>query len=174
MKLAGVVLLLMILSACAVVEDRSVVSNKSDRLAAIKIDSSNVEHGIVTVKKVFPRSDIVIQPPSNEHVVWQRSVVVQVIAEDKNKVDNKKSSVKNPSNIKIVKNTNNVEVLDRWPLLAIDLDFDTEIRKLDMCQTNDKDCMSHSCNKMLEPCENASLYNCHSAKPGDYCLENRP
>ena len=163
---SGLLILAVLTASCAVIDDPA--SNKpTQRFDPIEtpINSPTVNHGQVTVRSVHERSDIAVLPPTVQHVVWFRDgspeVGVVPVIEPANAPPTKQAKTTSGETRR---------VKDRWPLLERDMDFDSEIRQLDMCNPKTTCGPEDRCVD-IEPCENPELYECFTTKQGNYCLE---
>jgi len=164
MRLLGLIFVAITMVGCAIVDDPEAVKEQQAMFRPIEGANTDngVEHGVITAREIHQRSDIVVMPPSVQHVVWRRDgsnlLTVTTVAEEgpaKNG-DASARTVRNPK--------------DNWPLLAEDMNFDLEIGRVDMCDR------MHPCGPEdacldLEPCKNPERYECFMTKPGEYCLE---
>ena len=164
MRLIVVCVLVATLLGCAVVDDPQAQAERAKKTPFEVIDDGltygRVEHGIITVREVQPRSDIVTLPPSVEHVVWQRDAAVATTAATP-------ATKKNDTAPTEVRER---RVVDDWALLAEDMDFGSEIGRVDMCKPTEP-CYAGSDCPDLVPCERADELACYRVKQGDYCVE---
>jgi len=164
-KSLWLILVVVIQAGCAIVEDEASTKEKREPFTPIETaaDSYQVEHGIVTVREVQPRSDIVILPPSMQHVIWQREGLGAEVIENTGvailpaKTDGAEKRKPRPR--------------DQWPLLEEDMNFDSQVGRVDMCDPMDVCEPSEYCQDLV-PCERRDELSCYRVKQGDYCLEN--
>lgn len=155
-----------LLGGCAIVDDKSAEQLAREKPAPFEpissaADGRRVEHGIVTVTQIQPRSDIVIMPPSMQHVVWQRDETprqsYQVVGEE-GRITTEEPVIKRRRPV------------DDWALLEEDMNFQSEIGRVPMCK-RDRPCdATEECDDLV-PCERADELSCYRVKQGDYCVE---
>ncbi len=165
MKYLGLIVLVMLHAGCAIVDAETTNAERREKFTPIETvaDSYRVEHGIVTVSQVQPRSDIVILPPSMQHVVWRREEPARAVAKDRQAEAAPAASKKSISKKRRPR--------DNWPLLAEDMNFDSEKGRVDMCDPIDV-CEPGEFCPDLTPCERKDELSCFRVKQGDYCVEN--
>lgn len=156
---------MLLMSGCAIIDDSAAVEKQEAAEVFAPIDESlgyrRVEHGIITVREIRTRSDIIIEPPSVQHVVWSRG----------GNIEAPPAAAVGPENIVPTRSEPDANrALDNWPLLEEDMNFDTEIGRVDMCRPKDT-CYETSGCPDLVPCERANELACFRVKQGDYCLE---
>jgi len=170
MRLLGLIFVAMTMTGCAIVDDPAAVQERQAMFRPIDGAKSDhgVEHGVITAREIHQRSDIVVMPPSVQHVVWRRDgsnlLTVTTAAEEKPLVE-ETPTTKDEAQLRAVRTPK-----DNWPLLAEDMNFDQEIGRVDMCDRMQPCGPEDSCMD-LEPCENPERYECFMTKPGEYCLE---
>lgn len=153
-----------VVSGCTTIDDPTLVNSGFGVASGVNApDFPTSQSGEVTVAQISPSSSIAIMPPDMQHVVWRRGGSVIVAQGEPAKASAKKAKERAPISTK--------QMRDSWPLLAKDMEFDTEIRKLDMCDADNQGCTSNDCYKDLEPCEEPERYSCFTTKAGNYCLE---
>lgn len=150
----------------------SVVGKVSDEAAShstqTRDEYARPRHGIITVAEIAPRSDIAILPPSLEHVVWVRgggsgngrwSEVEERIDPVTPTETAPTESAGHPADHM----ANHMAGMpdDGYPLLRDHGAYETEYGRVPMCLDNG----------LIEPCEDAHLYDCYGSKGGGYCLE---
>jgi hypothetical protein len=155
--------IVLMVSGCAVVEIPQ-EDPAAKPFAPIESSRTNqlVDHGVITVAQVQPRSDIIVLPPSVEHVVWRRGE--EILADEAVEVPDRAAKVSATAR------TTARRVRDNWPLLEEDLNFESEIGRLEMCDRQTPCGPDEYCDS-LEPCEEPEKYDCFSVKMGEYCLE---
>ena len=167
MKYLVWILITVSLSACAIVDDKSPEQLAAEQapFAPIKsaADGRRVEHGIITVKQVHPRSDIVILAPSVQHVVWQR---------DDQAAGSYEEVVAQPDKPAVKKMPKQRQPIDDWALLEEDMNFESEVGRVPMCRRQQPCEPGAVCNDLV-PCERADELSCYQVKLGDYCVENK-
>jgi hypothetical protein len=152
------------LSGCTTIKDPALRGGAvGDRTMVNGPDYPTSESGLVTVAEISPSSGIAILPPDMQHVVWRRDTSVIVAYGEQEKTSDEAPRASETKKTRPVR--------DRWPLLERDMDFDSEIRKLDMCDARNEGCVTNDCYMDLEPCEDPDRYSCFMTKPGNYCLE---
>jgi hypothetical protein len=128
-----------LVSGCAIIDAPNVKEDEREANSFEVIDEAlrydRVEHGIVTVRQIHPRSDIVVMPPSMQHVVWQRDGSAMPAGVTPRAVKPKKE-----------KDEVARRPIDSWPLLEEDMNFDSEIGRVEMCRPTQA-CVAD------EPCE---------------------
>lgn len=122
--------------------------------------SDRAEHGVITVADVSPRSDIAVIPPSVQHVVWRRTDSVAHASAVEPGVP-EMSAPNAPANAPKKRKR---MVREHWPLLEEDMNYESLIGELGMCDPKDY-------GNLLEPCESPEKYECFTPKQGPYCLE---
>jgi len=168
-RLYTLIIVIVVTGGCAIIDDAAEADKAAKRFNPIEEDSGMVTtlHGIVTVDTVHQRSDIVVLPPTIQHVVWYKhgaqTSTATYVGEAPVPPPNR-----SPADVAPVEAQTAVQ--DNWPLLGEDLNFESEIGRLDMCRTqitchHDDRCLP------LEPCTNPSGYECFTTKQGEYCLE---
>lgn len=126
----------------------------------VSSEFDRARHGVITVSEVAPRSDIAVMPPSVEHVVWVRSSATtngtwsEVVERTE---ETTMTGLKESDQTQRIRRTADEE----YPLLRDHGAYDTEYGRVPMCLENG----------LLEPCEDAHLYDCYGSKGGGYCLE---
>lgn len=163
MKKLSIALTIAVTTAgCAIVEDPSLEEGKEPfSPIEAKTDARTVEHGVVTVREIHQRSDIVVMPPSIEHVVWKRSQdAVNESVRPQAKASMRKES----------EGARQRRVKERWPVLEEDMNFASEIGRVAMCDRTAACKEEEGCID-LEPCQSPERYECYRVKIGDYCLE---
>jgi len=163
MKKLSIALTIAVTTAgCAIVEDPSLEEGKAPfSPIETKTDARTVEHGVVTVREIHQRSDIVVMPPSIEHVVWKKR---------KDAVDESVRPEARASKRKGSEGVRQRRVKERWPLLEEDMNFASEIGRVPMCDRKAACREEEGCTD-LEPCQSPERYECYRVKIGDYCLE---
>ena len=125
---------------------------------------NTARHGLVTVDEVLHRSDIVVMPPTIEHVIWVRSSqngrsTWSEVREEEPvlapSVDTHEQAER--ETVAVVARTPDAE----YPLLRDHGAFDTEYGRVPMCMVYGA----------LEPCTDRDRYECFASKGGGYCLE---
>lgn len=170
MRLLGLIFVVMTMTGCAIVDDPAAVKERQAMFRPIdgaKTDGG-VEHGVITAREIHQRSDIVVMPPSVQHVVWRRdgsNLMTVTMTDGEKPVIEQKPVVNDEAPARAVRNAK-----DNWPVLAEDMNFDREIGRVDMCDRTQPCGPEDSCLD-LEPCEHPELYECFMTKPGEYCLE---
>lgn len=163
-KCFWILTLIVVASGCTTIEDPTLMNGGfGDARRVNAPDFPTSESGQVTVAQISPNSAIAIMPPDMQHVVWRRGGSVIVAQGEPVRPRAMEEEEKKP--------ISTTKVRDRWPLLAKDMEFDTEIRRLDMCDADNKGCTSNDCYKDLEPCEEPERYSCFMTKAGNYCIE---
>lgn len=164
MRLLTSTLMMLLISGCAIVDDpENVAAKKQFMPIEDPAYSRSVKHGVITVSEVLPRSDIIVMPPSVEHVVWLRQSQPAVVQTNDRQVGER-------ARVKPESRPSTRRPVDTWPLLSEDMNFDSEIGRLSMCQRSGPCGPNEAC-AMLEPCEERENYDCFTTKQGDYCLE---
>lgn len=167
MRTTAAILAFLCLCGCAIVANPKAVDEASKETPFAPIETPavaarRVEQGIITVREVHERSDIVVMPPSVQYVVWQRDGSIVPVATPTAKGAAAPTQASTP----VAKRP-----IDEWPLLAEDMDFASEIGRVPMCRPNE-DCDPGAACPDLVPCERADELSCYRTKQGDYCLEN--
>lgn len=147
-----------VLSGCSVLGKAH--DETAGQLTPIGGEFDRSRHGVITVAEVAPRSDIAILPPSVEHVVWVRGEGTR---------NGRWSEVEEHTERTPPREAQPAESTDRpaktpddeYPLLRDHGAYETEYGRVPMCLENG----------VLEPCEDAHLYDCYGSKGGGYCLE---
>jgi hypothetical protein len=165
-KTTAAIILVLLISGCAIVEDPEAVGQAGKHAPFEPISSSSqyrrVEHGVITAREVQERSDIVVIPPSVQHVVWQRDgLAIANVAQPR------------PTEPRSELQTEPLaeRPIDDWPLLAEDMNFESEIGRVPMCRPTKACVPGEDCPELI-PCERADELSCYRVKQGDYCLEN--
>lgn len=167
MRTTAAIIVVVLLSGCAIVDDPKATeaANKRAPFEPIKTAAPythRVEHGIITVREVQARSDIVVMPTSVQHVVWQRDGSIAAVAPP-------------PREAEVAPEANRVALAERqiddWPLLAEDMNFESEIGRVAMCRPGGACGPGEDCPDLI-PCERADELSCYRVKQGDYCVEN--
>lgn len=129
-------------------------------LTTIGDEFDRSRHGVITVAEVAPRSDIAILPPSVEHVVWVRGEGTRngrwAEVDEHTERTPPREVQPEESTDRPARTTD-----DEYPLLRDHGAYETEYGRVPMCLENG----------LLEPCEDAHLYDCYGSKGGGYCLE---
>jgi len=161
---ATVLVIAAAITGCTTIADSGMgASNAKGQKILSGPDYPTSESGQITVAKISPKSGIAIIPPDMQHVVWRREAsVIVAYGEAQKSYDEQPRDQKEPVQR---------AVRDRWPLLANDMEFDSEIRKLDMCDARNDGCLTNDCFQELEPCEDPQRYLCFMTKVGNYCIE---
>lgn len=151
---------------CAVVENGDddgfeALSTRFEKIESVR--ENGIEHGVITAKEIHQRSDIVVMPPSVQHVVWKRGEQSPISAP---------TAVVGPvePEREVTRKEPQKTVLDSWPVLEEDGDFSSTKDWVDMCQ-NESDCGQETGCSALIPCKDPGKYECFSTKQGSYCLE---
>lgn len=170
------ILLLTVLtiSACAVIVDPNLEQQEAFTPIERTVDRATVRNGEITVDEVRPRSDIVVLPPSVEHVVWYRGgplatptpTSVGQRAPTPRTAEPPVAAAQNSTSIPTRR------VMDNWPLLKEDFAYETEYGRVDMCNTICPDGGCHAgVHPTLSPCEEPERYECFTPKSPPYCVE---
>lgn len=153
---------LAVISGCAVVEDAK--TDVQELYAPIEriSDGTLVEHGVITVTGVQPRSDIVVIAPSNQHVVWSREMPSSrdVVAEVK-EIERKEEDPKRSEDDRGLW----VATGESW---SLEDDLGRQLGVLEMCMP--KGCVGNVCRSEMSPCLNPNDYRCSAGKMGETCL----
>lgn len=153
------------MAGCAIVDDKKAIDPNTG-VRKTELPRMGVsEQGVVTVATLFPESDVATIPSSISHVVWRRPPPVMLTTTAVETV--RKPSGQSPTNTA----RDNRRVVDNWPVLEEDMNFESEIGRVDMCRADNSGCMSPDCAKDLAPCDNPENYACFTAKQGEYCIE---
>jgi len=150
---------LLLVSGCAIVDEPAPTTSRPFEAATQTVNLETTDHGLLTVTDVRPRSDIAILPPSVQHVVWRvekQPVVYETIVPKKDDVET----------VPTAERRKTPTPRETWPLLAEDLDFESKIGDIAMCDPEGRQTSGP-----LIPCENPEQYECYATKIGEYCLE---
>jgi len=160
--LCGAILLLM--AGCASLDASKEASTEEDDILDVarlttEEEGDWVHHGVITVTGINPRSDIVVLPPSNQHVVWKREVetsaaTTRVTGQIQKKIDH---PVRDDDDLW-------VETGEFWPI-------EGGQGVVSMCKP--KWCESRRCVGSMQPRVDPERYECESGKMGEYCQERR-
>ena len=152
-----------VIAGCAIVEDKAGVDPKTGKRQAYLPETGVSEQGVITVATLFPTSDVAVIPSSISHVVWRRPPAVLLQSDEP-----KEPSVDEGS---MGTTRDERRPVDNWPLLAEDMNFDSEIGRVDMCRADNSGCMEPNCAVDLAPCQNPSEFRCFAMKQGEYCVD---
>lgn len=153
---------LAILTGCAVVDDASIKTSELYSPIERVSEGAMVEHGVITVVGMQPRSDIVVLAPSNQHVVWSRErpygrVMASEVKEGNGEVE-----------------PNGPKDSDRGLWIATGESWNLEdgqgnrLGVLEMCMP--KGCIGNQCRSSMTPCVNPEDYLCSAGKMGELCV----
>ena len=152
-----------VIAGCAIVDDKAAVDPKTGKGEVYPPEMGVSEQGVITVATLFPTSDVAVIPSSISHVVWRRPAAVLLQREEpkRQRADEQVSRTARDKR----------RVVDNWPLLEEDMNFDSEIGRVDMCRADNSGCMEPNCAIDLVPCENPEDHQCFTMKQGEYCIE---
>lgn len=139
----------------------------TEQAEPVAMEATQVPHGgwplsvqgVITIDELRPRSDIVILPPAIEHVVWIRGVDTSRF--DGVEVGRAEVPTRAETGEKAPTGPARRIAEEEWPLLAEDMNFDSEIGRVRMCLADGA----------YDPCEHPERYRCYGSKAGGYCLE---
>lgn len=112
-----------------------------------------VQHGVITVTGINPRSDIVVLAPSNQHVVWKREVLTSAMSGQARIETQTRQPINNNDVVW-------VETGEFWPIEGGE-------GVVQMCKP--KSCYQNRCVGRMRPCENPDNFACESGKMGEFC-----